>query len=234
MLPPNTSETQRVYNAIVVETELADSVVLSWRGRNSTPETLDCNNLPPGTFYNLFNHGITSSSAGDWYLTYQVFRTPAVGTGSARIDEIAAYRAPNGATKQSTIQTGIDPSQWWYYDSVLARCAAPSDDSTQKCYTAGDWFRPTMNTYTVASVPLILGSANLNDLFQVFVQDPPQTASTSQTLPSIIRLVKGTNLVARGVITPAHLRHLALGHYRNVMSSMVYAAASAAGLLTKP
>ena len=35
-------------------------------------------------------------------------------------------------------------------------------------------------------------------------------------------------------LTPAHLRHLALGHYRNVISSMVYAAASAAGLLTKP
>jgi hypothetical protein len=85
------------YNAIVVDTELAEAVEVSWSS-NGSP-----------VYYDLFNHGITTSTAGDWYLTYQIFGTP-VGA-SARIQENAAYRAPTGATKQSIIQTAsIHPS----------------------------------------------------------------------------------------------------------------------------
>jgi len=192
-------------NAINVSTELGGGVTISY--------TED-----------LFNHGITTSGAGDWYMTFQTYRP----NTTSYLLENAVYRLPGSSPTylNNTIQQSIDPSQWWYYSSGLGRCTV-----TLVCYAAGDWFRPAMSTSTTGSVPLILGSANLNDLFQIFIHDPPQAPNASQIQLTITPFQNGTDLSAEAVITPAILQHIAQGHYKYVMSSMAYARLAALGLV---
>jgi len=180
----------------------------------------------------LFSHGIATSASGDWYLTYQMYQSQT----PLYLQQRAVY-GPPGCQSQScllgaTIQTNIDPSLWWYYNSDLVRCspAQPGVDA-YGCYAAGDWFRPAMNTFTGASVPMILGSGNLNDLFQAFIVDPPPVSNVPQFLPTVEPFVNGSDISGRAVLTPAHLGHIALGHYTFRISSMGYAALAKRGVV---
>ena len=123
--------------------------------------------------YDLFNHGITTSSSGDWYLTYQTYRD---GPSSRFLQQGVLYRLPGPVApyKGAVVNSNwdIDPSTWFYYYAGNNRCdLAPS--SSIACYSSGDWFRPAMDISTEVTVPMILGSTNLNDLSQAFLIDPP-------------------------------------------------------------
>jgi len=194
-------------NAINVSTELGGGTTITWSS-------------------DLFSHGIATSASGDWYLTYQTYQNP--GGSPIYLQQGVVYRTPGAAYLGATIYNNIDPSQWWYYNSSAGRCLP----SASACYAAGDWFRPAMNVYTGASVPMILGNSNLNDLFQTFIVDP-QTSNVPQFLPRIEPFVNGTDLSGRAILTPAHLQHIALGHYRFVISSMAYAALVQQGIIKK-
>jgi len=148
----------------------------------------------------LFSAGITTSSRGDWYLAYQTFQ------GGDRVPPLkqgVVYRTA-GATPSyigATIQQNIDPGQWLYFNSALPRCAA------SPCYTAGDFFRPTMNTYTSAAIPRLqqpldpVNHPDLNDVVQAFVQDPP-SRTLPQFLPNIVPFEAGSDLSGLSAITP--------------------------------
>lgn len=166
-------------NAINVSTELAGGVTITWN-------------------YDL--NGIIASPSGDWYLTYH-------NPGGSPIYSLqgVVYRTSSGSYIGATIQSGIDPSQWWYYNYSAGRC--PS--SAPACYAAGDWFRPAMNRYTGASVPMILGSCNLNDLYQDFINDP-QASNVKQFFPKIEPFVNGSDISSRAVLTSAHVQAIAL------------------------
>ena len=161
-------------NAINISTELGGGVTVNY--------TTD-----------LFSHGIATSSRGDWYLSYQTFQG---GIRVLPVEENVVYRVPgsNPSYLGATIYTGIDVTQWFYFNSP-GRC------TNTPCYASGDFFRPTMNTVTGASVPIIRQSTNLNDAAQTFIQDP-QTANVPQFLPQIEPYILGTDISWKGVVTP--------------------------------
>ena len=127
------------------------------------------------------------------------------------------------------IAQNIDPTKWFYFNSPVARCAAQGG----VCFTAGDFFRPAMDIFTAASAPIITGSANINDLTQEFIHDPQTSALSTipQFVPQIEPRRNGDNISARAVLTPEHLKHIALKHNVFVVSSMTQAALGKAGLI---
>ena len=191
-------------NAINISTELGGGVTIS--------HTTD-----------LFNAGITTSSTGDWYLTYQTYQG---GDQITPIQQGVVYRTPGAPSYLGAIvQQGINPSQWFYYNSN-GRCSTAS----VACYTPGDFFRPAMNTFSGASVPMIVGSPNLNNMIQAFVRDPA-ASNVPQFLPRIEGFQRGGNLVPRAVFTTTHLQQIAAGHHKFVTSSMRYDQLRKAGRL---
>lgn len=194
------------YNAINVSTELGGGVTINY----ST---------------DLFSSGITTSSSGDWYLTYQTYQG---GDRVLPIQQGVVYRVPgsNPTYLGATIQSNIDVSQWFYLNYGADRCS-----DANPCFAAGDYFRPAMNQYTGASVPMIIGSASdLNDLDQSFIQDPP-AANVPQFIPHIEPYIQGTNISSRAVITAAHLAHIAAGQTKFDASMLVYESLRRAGII---
>jgi hypothetical protein len=188
-------------NGIIVATELGGDTLISYD-------------------YDLFDHGITTSATGDWYLTYLTYLDGP--TTSRFLQQGALYRLPGPVAgyKGAVINNSwtIDPANWFYYNDAQGRCL-----SSSKCYVAGDWFRPAMNIFTGASVPVILGSSNLNDLFQSFIIDPPVTTKLPEFRPTIEKFVRGSNIYSRGLLTAAHLKQIASGRFQLGISSMGYA-----------
>src|SRR6266567_2763123 len=191
------------YNAINVKTEFGCAVTIS-----SDP-------LNP---VHLINVGVTTSGLGDWYVTFQTFHQ--------LVDQWAVYRAPGEGCQQSPtyltgqIQANIDPSKWFYYDSNLGRCiTATGPPPTPVCYTSGDYFRPAMNVYTGATVPMVVPSANLNDLSQAFIYDPPAPNVTHFTFE---QRKNGDNITKRGILTREIVKHIALGQHLFRVSSMTW------------
>jgi len=176
----------------------------------------------------LFSAGIATSSRGDYYLTYQMFQAGAPG----RIEEAVVYREPGPQPptfKGLIIQMNIDPSQWQAFNLAKLCTSAP-------CYASGDFFRPAMNQYTGATVPMIVepslmgDSQNLriNDFVQSFIDDPP---GVSEFLPRIEPYIVGTSMTSRGVMTPTHLKQVALGMHRFSVSTMVYESLRRSGVI---
>ena len=141
----------------------------------------------------LFSLGIATSSSGDWYLAYQTFQG---GDRKLPVQEGVVYRVPGSNPRYlgATIITGIDVTQWFYFTSNIQRC------TNSPCYASGDFFRPTMNTFTSASVPFMRQSTNLNDTTQTFIQDPA-TGNVPQFLPNIEPYVPGTDISWKGVVS---------------------------------
>ncbi len=174
----------------------------------------------------LFSADVATSSAGDWYLSYQTYQNGVERT--LPIEQGVNYRSPSGQYAYGIINSSIDPSQWMYLNNTTNRCT----DSSSVCFAAGDWFRPAMNQYTGASIPMVLPSANLNDTEQSFIQDP-QTGNAKPIALKIQPYVTGTNLAPLGVITPAHLAHVDAGQYRFVVSTPVYLGLVRAGVVSR-
>ena len=97
----------------------------------------------------LFSAGIATSGRGDWYLTYHTYQG---GDQVLPIQQGVVYRAAGSPATYlgATIQSNIDPSQWWYFNFGGGRCTSAT------CFAAGDYFRPAMNIYTGASVPIVV------------------------------------------------------------------------------
>lgn len=87
-----------------------------------------------------------------------------------------------------------------------------------------------MDVVTNATVLMMLPSANLNDLSQAFIHDPP-----APNVPVFVFEARrnGDNITGHGVLTPGILRHIAEGHYRFMTSSMVWDALRKTGHLPK-
>ncbi len=168
-----------------------------------------------------FNAGITASTSGDWYLTYQTFQG---GDQVVPVQQNAVYRTPADGYLGAIIQGTIDPSKWFYYNSN-SRCIKSSP-----CYTPGDYFRPAMNSFSGATVPIIVGSPNTNDLMQAFIRDP-QSANVPQFVPTTTPFKTGGNLSNRAIFTNVHLAHIAAQHHKFMTSSMTHARLLRAGLV---
>jgi hypothetical protein len=189
------------YNAVNVSTELGGGVTI-----NHTTDLLSAD--------------IATSSSGDWYLTYQTY------SGGNRVLPLlqgVVYRTNAGSYLGAGIAT-IDPSQWWYFNFGGPRC------SGNPCFAAGDFFRPAMNIYTGASVPMIVGSSQLNNLQQAFISDP-QSTNLSQFIPKIVPFVQGSDLSSLAVLTSAHLAALAAENGRPGTSMMIYESMRQNGLV---
>jgi hypothetical protein len=196
------------YNAINVNTELGCGTMVS-----SDP-------LNP---VNLINAAISTSARGDWYLSFHTFHD--------LVDPWAVYRAAGGGCQQSPIylngpiQPNIDPAKWFYYLSNIGRC------TSGVCYTSGDFFRPAMNGFTGATVPMVVPSpTNLNDLSQAFIYDPLAPAATHFVFE---QRKNGDDITKRGILTPHILKHIALGQHLFRVSSMTWDRLRQAGLLPK-
>jgi hypothetical protein len=180
---------------------------LNINGRNAINVVTE---LGGGTTVNystdLFSLGIATSSSGDWYLSYQTFQG---GDRVLPVQEGVVYRVPgsNPVYLGATIEKGIQVGQWFYFTSDLHRC------KNQPCYCSGDFFRPTMNKFTSASVPFILQSTYLNDATQMFIQDPA-TGNVPQFLPNIEPYVLGTDISWKGVVSSDLLERGPAGHVR--------------------
>jgi hypothetical protein len=195
-------------NGINVSTELGGGVTITY--------TTD-----------LFSHGITASSSGDWHLSYQTHQG---GDRVLPLQEGVVYRVSGTPASYlgATIYMNIEPSGWFYL-STPGRCIDATASSP--CFASGDYFRPASNTFTGASIPFIRSSAtNFTDLVQAFIQDP-QTGNVPQFLPHVEPYVQGTDLKPRGVITPAHVREISAQRGRPVVSTMIGEAMRRAGLL---
>jgi len=175
----------------------------------------------------LFSADIATSGAGDWYLSYQTYQNGTQGT--LPIEQGVNYRAPSGSYASGVIANGIDPSQWMYLDGSADRC----NPGSLFCYASGDYFRPAMNQFTGASIPMVVQSAsNLNDLDQSFIQDPPAGNATPIAL-EMQPYVTGSNIASLGVVTPALLARINAGQYRYALSTAVYFGLAQAGLVPK-
>jgi hypothetical protein len=87
-----------------------------------------------------------------------------------------------------------------------------------------------MNIYTGASVPMIVGSSQLNNLQQAFISDP-QSTNLSQFIPKIVPFVQGSDLSSLAVLTSAHLAALAAENGRPGTSMMIYESMRQNGLV---
>ncbi len=140
----------------------------------------------------LFSAGITTSSRGDWYLGYQTFQG---GDRVLPVQQGVVYRTQGSPPSYlgAIIQQNILVPQWWYFNDING---APSRCENNPCYSSGDFFRPTMNSYTGAAIPFLqqpldpVNHPDLNDVVQAFVQDPP-TSNLRQFVPNIVPIYGG-------------------------------------------
>ena len=126
--------------------------------------------------YDLFLQGIATSATGDIWMNYHTY---GVG-GTLPLLLLAAYRTPGGSYLTSVYQSPspneIDPRYWDYAAPGPAafRCNPnPLPPNPTGCFSAGDYMKPGMNTFSGATLPFVRRSSVINDLAQLFVQDPP-------------------------------------------------------------
>ncbi len=143
----------------------------------------------------LVYHGITASASGDWWLSYLTYQ---IGNPN-QLQQGVVYRTPGGAYAGATVLTYLDPTGWYYHPSPGFRCSGGS------CFVFGDYNRPTSDTSAQSSVPMVSRSAYVNDISQLFLQDPP-AGNVPQFLPNITPFKVGSDIRPLGPITPDLMR----------------------------
>jgi hypothetical protein len=113
----------------------------------------------------LFLHGVATSPAGDIWFSMHTFAGASGRTLPLRL--LGVYRKPDGTFLSGTISSSIDPTSWRHMQYQVGRCGG------RTCFSAGDYSRPAMNSYTAATVPFVQQSPRQTDLMQSFLQDPP-------------------------------------------------------------
>lgn len=172
----------------------------------------------------LFLHGITTTAAGDWWLSYHTFSDTTNPNRYLPLKVGVVYRtAGSPPTYLGKVLTDtVRPNRgWFWWNTPGAHCA-----NVAACFIAGDYMRPASALSTLSSIPWIRNSTSLQtDMMQAFLQDPEDTEQ-ADFLPNIEPCELGADLRYRAALTGDHWeQHKFTGE--PVVSSMAYMAEKA-------
>lgn len=134
--------------------------------------------------------GGTSVSADQGYWIHYLSYTGGA-TRTLPLITRAVYLPPSLPGIGATTNTGIDPTSWL----ITTRCLG-------LCYAAGDYNTISSNPFAAASTPLLRQSARQTDLFQSFIQDPPEESNLETFVPRTVIYAMGADLSSLGQPVP--------------------------------